>query len=116
MDYSKLCSLILGIEPQIRGALVYHYNGELLGGGMRDGTKSHLPLEEMTKSIHNTILRWKTRESLYPFLGSGKYSITEYEKLKRVTFPLGAHTILVVDMEVEVDHDIIIDKILQLIN
>ncbi|WP_316506526.1 hypothetical protein [Nitrosopumilus sp.] len=117
MDYPKLCSLILGIEPQIRGVFVYHYNGELLAGGMRDGIKSYLPLDETTKSIHNTILRWKTRESLYPFLGFGEYSITKYEKVKRITFPLGtAHAILVVGMEIEVDHDLIIDKVLQLIN
>ena len=116
MDYSKLCSLVLGIEPQIRGVFVYHHNGELLAGGMQDGIESYLPLEEMTKSIHNTILRWKTRESLYPFLGSGEYSITKYEKVKRITFPLDAHTILVVGMEVEVEHDLIINKILQLKN
>jgi hypothetical protein len=116
MNYSKLCSLILGIEPQIRGVFVYHYNGELLGGGMRDDTESYLPSEEMTKSIYNTILRWKTRKSLYPFLGLGKYSITKYEKVTRITLPLDDHSILVVGMEVEMDHDIIIDKILQLIN
>ena len=83
---------------------------------MRDGIKSYLPLDEMTKSIHNTILRWKTRESLYPFLGSGEYSITKYEKVKRITFPLDAHAILVVGMEVEVNHDLIIDKILRLVD
>ena len=116
MNYPKLCSLILGIEPQIRGVFVYHYNGELLAGGMRGGIKSYLPLDEMTKSVHNTILRWKTRESLYPFLGAGKYSITKYEKVKRITLPLDAHTILVVGMEVKVNHDLIIDKIFRLIN
>ncbi|MDH3657141.1 MAG: hypothetical protein OEM77_03295 [Nitrosopumilus sp.] len=116
MDYSKLCSLILGIEPQIRGVFVYHHNGELLAGGMRNDTQSYLPREEITKSVHNTISRWKTRESLYPFLGAGKYSITEYEKVKRITFPLNPHAILVVGIEVEADHNIIIDKILQLIN
>ncbi len=83
---------------------------------MREGIKSYLPIDEMTKSIHNTILRWKTRELLYPFLGLGEYSITKYEKVKRITLPLDAHAILVVGIEVEADHDIIIDKILQLIN
>jgi len=116
MNYTKLCSLILGIEPQIRGVFVYHHNGELLGGGMRNGIQSYLPPEEMTKSVYNTIIRWQTRESLHPFLGAGKYSITEYEKVKRITFPLDAHAILVVGIEVEVEHDIIIHKILQFIN
>ena len=83
---------------------------------MRDGTESHLPSEEMTKYIHNTTLYWKTRESLYPFLGLGKYSIPEYEKMKRITLPLNAHTILVVRIEIKIDHNIIIDKTLQLIN
>ena len=115
MNYTKLCSLILGIEPQIRGVFVYHHNGELLAGGMRKGIDSYLPREEITKSIHNTISRWQTRESLYPFFGAGKYSITEYEKVKRITFPLDPHAILVVGVEVEVDHDLIIDKILRLL-
>ena len=116
MDYSKLCSLILGIDLSIRGVFVYHHNTELLAGGMRDDIQSYLPREEITKSIHNTISRWKTRESLYPFLGVGKYSVTEYEKVKRITFPLNAYALLVVSIEVEVNHDVIIDKILQLIN
>lgn len=114
MNYKKICSLILGIEPQIRSVYVYHHNGELLAGGMRDGLKSLLSTEELTKSIHNTILRWQTRELLYPFLGAGKYSITEYEKVKRITIPLETHAILVVGIEVQADHDKIIEKILQL--
>ena len=115
LDYSKLCSIILGIEPQIRGVLVYHFNGELLGGGMRDGVESYLPPEEITRSTLNTILRWKTRELQYPFLGLGKYSLTEYEKIKRITFPLNSSVLLIVATEIEVDHDVIIKKILQLI-
>ncbi len=116
MNYPKLCSLILGLEPSIRGVFVYHFNGGLLAGGMRDDIQSYLPPEELAKSIHSTILRWQTRESLYPFLGVGKYSITEYEKVKRITFPLDTHVILVVGMEVETNHDVIIKKILQLLN
>lgn len=116
MDYSNLCSLVLDIEPQIRGVFVYHYNGEFLAGGMRKNMKSYLPREEITKSIHNTISRWKSRELLYPFLGIGKYSVTEYEKIKRITFPLDNHTLLVVSIEVEANHDLIIGKILRIIH
>ena len=115
MEYSKLCSTILGLEPQIRGVLIYHFSGELLAGGMRDGIDSYLPTEEITRSTLNTILRWKTRELLYPFLGLGKYSFTEYEKIKRITFPLNQSVLLIVATEIEVDHDAIIKKILQLI-
>ncbi|MBC8516664.1 MAG: hypothetical protein ISR81_02655 [Nitrosopumilus sp.] len=115
MNYQKLCSLVLGLELQIRSVYVYHNNGELLAGGMREGISSLLPTVELTKSIHNTLLRWKTRELLYPFLGAGKYSLTEYEQVKRITFPLKNYAVLVVGMEVAVKHDIIIEKILRLI-
>lgn len=115
LNYSKLCSIILGIEPQIRAAFVYHFNGQLLGGGMRDGIKSYLPPEEITRSTLNTILSWKTRELHSPFLGAGKYSLTEYEKIKRITFPLSSSVLLIVGTEIEVDHNAIIKKILQII-
>ncbi len=49
MYYTKICSMILGIEPQIRGVLVYHFNGELLAGGMRSGVESHMPPGELAK-------------------------------------------------------------------
>jgi len=116
LDYAKICSMILGLEPQIRGVIVYHFNGEFLAGGMRSGIESYLPPEELSKSILNTILRWKTRSLLYPFLGEGKYSITEYEKMKRITFPLNKSVLLIVGAEVEINHDVIIQKILQLIH
>ncbi len=111
-----MCSMILGLEPQIRGVFVYHFNGELLAGGMRSDVKPHLPPEEMTKSALNSILRWKTRELLYPFLGVGKYSMTEYEKMKHIAFPLNESVLLVVGTDVKIDHAVIINKILQLIN
>lgn len=114
MDYAKFSSTILGLEPQIRAVLIYHFNGELLGGGMRDGLESYLPPEEITRSTHSTILRWKSRELLYPFLGHGRYSITEYEKIKRITLPVNDSVLLIVATEIEVDHDAIIKKILQL--
>lgn len=116
MDYAKICSLVLGLEPQIRGVFAYHFNGDLLAGGMRSDIESYLPYDEISKSTLNAILRWKTRESLYPFLGKGRYSLTEYEKLKHITFPLNESVLLVVGADVEIDHNVIIQKILQLIH
>ena len=82
---------------------------------MQDNVKPYLPTEEISKSTLNTILRWNSRELLYHFLGTGKYSLTEYEKIKRITFPLNNHKLLIVGTSVEVDHDKIIRNILQLI-
>ena len=115
LDYDKLCSSILEIDPKIRGALVFHSGGELLGGGMRQGVKSHLPQEEIAKSTHSAILRWESRKKLVSFLGNGRYSLTEYEKVKRITFPLNPSALLMVSTEIEANHNMIIHKILELI-
>ena len=64
MNYAEICSLILELDPKIRGVLIYHHNGEMLAGVMRKGIKSYLPREEITKSTHNAILRWETRKML----------------------------------------------------
>ena len=116
MDYEKLCSSILEIDPKIRGALIFHTSGELLGGGMRQGVNSYLPREEITKSTHNAILRWESRKKLEPFLGNGRYSLTEYEKVKRITFPLNPSALLIISTEVSADDKAIIWKVQELFN
>ncbi len=42
--------------------------------------------------------------------------MTEYEKMKRITFPLDESILLIVGTEVEVDHNVIINKILQFLD
>jgi len=113
LDYEKLCSSIFEIDPKIRAVLIYHTSGELLAGGMRPGVESYLPREEITKSTQNAFSRWKRREELSHFLGPGKYTLTEFEKVKRITFPLETSALLMMSMEVESNHDMIIQKILE---
>ena len=50
MNYVKLCSLILGIEFQVRGVFVYSNNGDLIAGGMQNNVKPYIPTEEISKS------------------------------------------------------------------
>ena len=116
LDYGKLCSSIFEIDPKIRGALIFHTSGELLAGGMRQGVESYLPQEEITKSTHYAIIRWEARKMLAPFLGTGKYSLTEYEKVKRITFPLNPSALLMISTEVSADDKAIILKVQELIN
>ncbi len=111
-----MCSSIFEIDPKIRGALIFHTSGELLAGGMRQGVESYLPRGEITKSTHSAILRWETRKKLEPFLGKGRYSLTEYEKVKRITFPLNPSALLLISTEVGADDKAIILKVQELIN
>ena len=44
----------------------------------------------------------------------GKYVLAEYEKIKRITMPLGNHHVLYMTTEVEADDRGIIDKVRRL--
>jgi hypothetical protein len=57
---------------------------------------------------------WKIRTQLEPKIGKGKYVLAEYEKIKRITMPLGDNHILYVTTEVEADHSSLIDSIRKL--
>lgn len=115
MDYESLCSAVFEIDPKIRYVAVYHKSGHQLSGGVRDDLVPLLPPEELTRSALHTIMRWETRKLLFSFIGQGKYSMAEYEKIKRLTFPLNQSALLLVSTEVTVNHNVVISKILDII-
>ena len=63
------------------------------------------------KSLKQASDAWKIRTQLTPEIGKGKYVLAEYEKVKRITMPLGNNHLLYVTAEVEADHLSIIGKI-----
>ena len=63
------------------------------------------------KSIEMAVKSWKTRSELAPKIGKGKYVLAEYEKVKRITMPLGDNHLLYVTTEVSADHASIINGI-----
>jgi hypothetical protein len=53
---------------------------------------------------------WKTR-TLAPKIGKGKYVLAEYEKIKRITMPLGDEHLLYITTEPEADHSRISERV-----
>jgi hypothetical protein len=115
MDYGKLCEEILSLDPKIRYAGICDETGELRYGGQREGIHNLLSSDETKRSNLQALARWGLRNSLAPKIGKGKYSMTEYEKIKRITVPLQNNHLLLVTTEIEADHIHIINKILNLI-
>jgi hypothetical protein len=61
-----------------------------------EGVKNLLSSEESNKSLGLAINSWKIRGELADKIGKGKYTLTEYEKIKRITMPLGDKYLLYV--------------------
>jgi hypothetical protein len=52
------------------------------------------------------------RSSLAPKVGKGRYAMAEYQKIKRITFPVEESHLLLVTTEVDADHNKIIQDVL----
>jgi hypothetical protein len=115
MDYERLCKDILNLDPKIRFAGICDETGQTKYGGQREGVRNLLSPEETKKSNLQALARWGLRNALAPKIGKGRYSMAEYEKIKRITAPLENYHLLLVTTEVEADHGRIIDNILQLL-
>ncbi|MFQ5920568.1 MAG: DUF6659 family protein [Nitrososphaerales archaeon] len=114
MDYDALCKEILKMDPKVRFAGVCDETGDIKYGGQREGVQNLLSPEESKRSMLQAMARWGFRDSLAAKIGRGKYSMTEYEKIKRVTMPLDENHMLLVSTEVDADHVGIIENILKL--
>jgi len=114
MDYKGIHEAIMKIDPKIRLVTICDLNGKIVYSDHRQGVKNLLSPQESKKSLQLAVDAWKTRSELAPKIGKGKYVLAEYEKIKRITMPLGDRHLLYVTTEVDSDHSGVISKITRL--
>ena len=115
IDYNKLYEDVLRTDPRIRLVTICDLDGRVMYSEHRQGVKNLLTPEESKKSLHLAINAWMKRRQLAPKIGKGKYVLAEYEKIKRITMPLGDSHLLYITTEVEADHLNIISKVSELV-
>jgi hypothetical protein len=110
MEYEKICEQILECDKNIRYAAIYDF-GELYDK-MRPGLKSHLSKEETEMSLSQAVYRWSTRKKTADKIGKPIYALAKYEKIYRVTIPIGGAGLILISMELDADVNMIVEKIL----
>jgi len=114
LDYKRFCSQILETEPKIRFASVYDQWAVRVGGGMREGLQSLLSEHMENELVNLSVIDWKARKETAKMLGKTKYSMAEYDTIKRFSFYLGNEHLLLVSCEKEADTNVVVDKVIQL--
>ena len=114
MDYERFCSQILETVPKIRFATVYDQWAVHIGGGMKEGVENLLSKHAENELVNLSIIHWKARKDMSKWLGKTKYTLGEYDKVKRFSFYLGDDHLLLVSTEKEVDTNVVVDKVIQL--
>ena len=114
MDYKHIHENIMKSDPKIRLVTICDLNGKIMHSEHREGVRNLLTPDESKKSLDLAVNAWKTRSDLAPKIGKGKYVLAEYEKIKRITMPLGDSHLLYVTTEVDANHSVIINSITNL--
>jgi hypothetical protein len=114
MEYEKICDEILKSDKDIRYVGVYDF-GELYEK-IRPGLKSYLSREETEMSLSQAVYRWSTRKKTADKIGKPIFALAKYEKIYRVTIPIGGAGLILISIELVTDVNKIIEKILKIKN
>ena len=98
MDFENLLKRIMGSDPNIRHSIVSDNEGNILATSHRDGVANYLSPEETASSLKRAAVAWKGRNELTPKIGKGLYAIATFEKITRMTFPLGDDNLIFVSL------------------
>ena len=115
LDFDKLYADVMKIDSTIRYAVIQNNIGEKICGGFRDNINPILNDDELKMMHYYASQRWETRKNIEHKLGNTKYAMAEYDKLKRITFPINKKYMLLLTTEIDADHANVIDKVLELI-
>jgi hypothetical protein len=114
MNYQKIYQDIMSLDRNIRMVTICDTDGKIMYSDHRPGVTNLLTPDESKKSLEMAVNAWKSRSQLAPKIGRGKYVLAEYEKIKRITMPLGERHLVYVTTELRANHDNIISQIVRL--
>ncbi len=98
MNSEQLLERVMEINTNIRHTIVADSDGNIEVVNHREGVTNYLSEDETSESIKRAASAWKARKELSPKIGNGIYAVAAFEKLSRITFPLGQKHLLFVSV------------------
>ena len=98
MNFENLLQRIMDSDVNIRHSIITDIEGTILSTSHRDGVTNHLSQAETEASLKRAASAWKGRKELSAKIGNGLYAVAAFEKITRMTFPLGDENLIFVSM------------------
>ena len=114
MKSEEFSKNILSLDRAVRFAGLIERSGHLFAGGMRGGTDTQLNEKNSDLSLHQSAHIVFLRERFSQELGSLKYVLYDYDKVKMFNIPVEEY-ILVFSVESDANTEDIINKVSQYI-
>jgi len=111
MEIRQIAEKILNLSPSVRVVSVIDLKGKLVFS--EHGKKVHILVskKQSLASLKAASKDWSQRKKLVKTLGSCKYVVAEYDKVKRLIMPAGKNHILYVTTTASFDHNKVIRKV-----
>ena len=100
-SFDKILENVMHTDKQIRYATIFDNAGKEIGTRVRDGIEPFLNEIDTQETLKYAANAWKIRRSFEPKVGKGRYVLAVYEKLRRVTMPIGDKYLLMVTWGIE---------------
>ena len=98
MDYENLLKRIMDSDVNIRHSIITDNEGNILATSHREGVTNYLSPDETAASLKRAASAWKGRKELSPKIGRGLYAVAAFEKITRMTFPVGDDNLIFVSL------------------
>jgi hypothetical protein len=90
--------MLMDFNDSIRFAAICDSKGDILWNSQRAGIKNIIPMADTKKTLQRAIGAWQERSKVTDKVGRGLYVIAAYEKIKRITIPLGNGNLLFISV------------------
>ena len=111
MEVEAAVRKVLGLSPSVRVVTICDMNGKLVFTGRRKTVKNVLSPTESKASLRASARNMKGRKALARKLGKCKYTVAEYDKVKRLVMPAGRSHLFFITCSPGFDHMKIVRKV-----
>ena len=98
MNFKQFLQRVMDSDVNIRHSIIADMDGNIITENHREGITNYLSADETAASLKRAARSWEARKQLKPKIGNGLYAVAAFEKITRITFPLGQNNLLFVSM------------------
>ena len=111
MEIHQVAEKILKISPSVRVVSLIDLKGKLVFSERSKKVRILVSKKQSLASLKAAAKDWSQRKKLVKTLGTCKYVVAEYDKVKRIIMPAGRNHILYVTTTASLDHNKIVRKV-----
>ena len=98
-DYKKFLEVLMISNKNVQFSAICNLQGDLLFQRRREDIKTLFSLEETHDQLNHSINSWKTRSEIKEKVGKALYSVTSYEKIRRITIHIDDEHLLFISID-----------------